>query len=157
MADCEAVYHQSILPCQVPSVSCSTCNFFRNNSSQLCAALLQLEELRTQQSKLAVAPAPATKDSVKIKKKVTTIATTSITDTLPEPTSIVVNNKTVAWADLDEELKQEIIESMKEARIAIAEAGRSIDKAEMEATLNAVKAELREAAQELKIQLEQVD
>ncbi|MDI9538086.1 MAG: hypothetical protein QM223_01650, partial [Bacteroidota bacterium] len=55
------------------------------------------------------------------------------------------------------ELKQEIIESMKEARIAIAEAGRSIDKAEMEATLNAVKAELREAAQELKIQLEQVD
>jgi len=102
-------------------------------------------------------PAPATKDSVKIKKKVTAIATTSITDTLPEPTSIVVNNKTVAWADLDEELKQEIIESMKEARIAIAEAGRSIDKAEMEATLNAVKAELREAAQELKIQLEQVD
>jgi phosphoribosylaminoimidazole-succinocarboxamide synthase len=94
---------------------------------------------------------------VKIKKKVTAIATTSITDTLPEPTSIVVNNKTVAWADLDEELKQEIIESMKEARIAIAEAGRSIDKAEMEATLNAVKAELREAAQEIKIQLEQVD
>jgi len=109
------------------------------------------------ESQDAVAPAPATKDSVKIKKKVTAIATTSITDTLPEPTSIVVNNKTVAWADLDEELKQEIIESMKEARIAIAEAGRSIDKAEMEATLNAVKAELREAAQELKIQLEQVD
>lgn len=109
------------------------------------------------ESQDAVAPAPATKDSVKIKKKVTAIATTSITDTLPEPTSIVVNNKTVAWAGLDEELKQEIIESMKEARIAIAEAGRSIDKAEMEATLNAVKAELREAAQELKIQLEQVD
>ena len=109
------------------------------------------------ESQDAVAPAPATKDSVKIKKKVTAIATTSITDTLPEPTSIVVNNKSVAWADLDEELKQEIIESMKEARIAIAEAGRSIDKAEMEATLNAVKAELREAAQELKIQLEQVD
>src|SRR5690606_20028298 len=44
MADCEAVYHQGILPCQVPSVSCSTCNFFRNNSSQLCAALWYLQE-----------------------------------------------------------------------------------------------------------------
>ena len=102
-------------------------------------------------------PAPEAKDSVKTRKKVTTVTTTSTTDSLPEPTSIIVNNKSVAWADLDEELKQEIIESMKEARIAIAEAGRSIDKAEMEATLNAVKAELREAAQELKIQLEQVD
>lgn len=102
-------------------------------------------------------PAPEAKDSVKTRKKVTTVTTTSTTDSLPEPTSIIVNNKSVAWADLDEELKQEIIESMKEARIAIAEAGRSIDKAEMEATLNAVKAELREAAQEIKIQLEQVD
>jgi hypothetical protein len=109
------------------------------------------------ESQDAVAPAPEAKDSVKTRKKVTTVTTTSTTDSLPEPTSIIVNNKSVAWADLDEELKQEIIESMKEARIAIAEAGRSIDKAEMEATLNAVKAELREAAQELKIQLEQVD
>ena len=103
---------------------------------------------------LAVAPAPATKDSVKIKKKVTAIATTSITDTLPEPTSIIVNNKSVAWEDLDEELKQEIRASMKEARIAIAEARESIDIKEIESALKEAKVDLEETKQEIKVQLE---
>jgi beta-lactamase regulating signal transducer with metallopeptidase domain len=99
-------------------------------------------------------PAPEAKDSVKTRKKVTTVTTTSTTDSLPEPTSIIVNNKSVAWEDLDEELKQEIRASMKEARIAIAEARESIDIKEIESALKEAKVDLEETKQEIKVQLE---